>query len=213
MSLFRKVRILKINPYEPEEEAIAIASEILRSGGLVAFPTETVYGLGANLLNRKAIERIYRVKKRPKDKPLTIHIAKIDTLNEMVSNIPRIAQKLISKFWPGPLTVILNSKDNRKLAFRMPSSKVALSLIKKSDVPVVTPSANMSGKRPPRDTKEVLEDLGNNIDMILDGGPTEIGIESTVVDTTVFPFKVLREGAITKTQLKDAWHHEEEKKD
>ena len=211
MSLFRKVRILKVNPYEPEEEAINIASEILRSGGLVAFPTETVYGLGANLLNRKAIERLYRVKKRQKNKPLTIHIARMNTLNEMVPDIPRIAQKLINKFWPGPLTIILNSKDNRKLAFRMPSSKVALSLIEKSGVPIVTPSANISGKRAPRDTKEVLEDLGDSIDMILDGGPTEVGIESTVVDATVFPFKVLREGALTKTQLKDAWHHEEEK--
>lgn len=210
MNLFRRVRILKINPDEPEKEAITIAAEVLRNGGLVAFPTETVYGLGTNLLNKKAMNRVYKVKKRPKDKPLTIHISNLDMLKKMEVNISPIAQKLMGKFWPGPLTIILNSKDGKKIGFRMPSNKIALSLIKVSGVPIVAPSANISGNRAPRDIKEVLEDLNDNIDMILDGGPTIVGIESTVVDTTVFPFKVLREGAITKTQLKDAWHHGEE---
>lgn len=210
MSLFRRVRILKINPDEPEKEAIDIASQVLREGGLVAFPTETVYGLGANLLNKKAIERLYKIKNRPEEKPLTVHISNIDILKKMTADIPLIAGKLIDKFWPGPLTIILNSKDNKKIGFRMPSNKIALSLIEASGVPVVAPSANVSGHKAPQDIREVLEDLNDNIDMIIDGGRTELGVESTVVDTTVFPYKVLREGAITKAHLKDAWHYGEE---
>ena len=213
MNMFRKVRVLKVNPDDPENEAINIAAEILRNGGLVVFPTETVYGLGANFANEKAVERVYTVKKRPKDKPLTVHISSIDTLKEMVADIPPIAQKLINKFWPGPLTIILNSKDGRKVGFRMPSNRIALSLIKESGVPVVAPSANISGKRPPSSVEDVLEDLSDNIDMILDGGPTSLGIESTVIDATVFPCRVLREGAIGKSSLKDAWFHQEEEEE
>lgn len=205
MNQFRRVRILKINSNEPETEAIDIASDVLKNGGLVAFPTETVYGLGANLLNKAAIERVYKIKNRPPDKPLTIHISNMDILKEMVSNIPPLAQGLIDRFWPGPLTIILKSKEGEKVGFRMPSGKVARSLIEKSGVPVVCPSANISGNKAPRHAEEVLEDLNDNIDMILDGGPTEIGVESTVVDTTVFPCRILREGAIPKASLKDAW--------
>lgn len=210
MNLFRRVRILKIDPNEPEKEAIDIAADILKGGGLVVFPTETVYGLGANLLDKKAVKRVYKTKKRPSDKPLTIHISKVDTLSEMVGDIPPIARLLIDKFWPGPLTIILNSKDGEKIGFRMPSNKIALSLIEKSGIPVVAPSANLSGNRAPRDIKEVIENLEDKIDMVLDGGPTEVGRESTVVDTTVFPIKILREGAISKSSLKDAWRYEEE---
>ncbi len=209
MNLFRKVRILKINPKEPEASGINIAAEVLRNGGLVVFPTETVYGLGANLMNKNAIDRVYRVKKRSRRKPLTVHISSMDLLSQMVPDVPRIARFLIDKFWPGPLTLILNSKDGRKVGFRMPFNKIALSLIKASGIPVVAPSANISGARPPRDIKEVLGDLNDHIDMILDGGPTELGIESTVVDATVFPYRVLREGAISKAQIKDAWRSEE----
>lgn len=208
MSLFKRVRLLKVNPNEPEEQAISIAADILKNGGLVAFPTETVYGLGANLLNKKTIERLYKVKKRPKDKPLTVHISDMKMLKKMVSEVPVIAKMLIDKFWPGPLTVILNSKKGGKIGFRMPSNPVALSLIKESRVPIVAPSANLSGNKPPCNINEVLEDLSDNIDMVLDGGQTTVGIESTVVDTTVFPCKVLREGAITKSSLKDAWQHD-----
>lgn len=210
MNQFRRIRILKVDPNRPEEKAIDIAAEVLRNGGLVAFPTETVYGLGANLLNEKAIKRLYEVKRRPKDKPLTIHISNIDMLKKMVSDISLIAQKLIDEFWPGPLTIILNSKGNKKIGFRMPANPIALSLIRQTGVPIVAPSANISGNKPPKNVKEVLEDLKDSIDMILDGGATRVGIESTVVDTTIFPCKMLREGAITKARLKDAWHHEKE---
>ncbi len=203
--LFRRVRILHVNSEEPEKEAIDIAAEIIRDGGLVAFPTETVYGLGANLLNQKAIDRLYRVKRRPSDKPLTVHIADIGALEEMAEEIPAHARRLMDKFWPGPLTLILKTKDGKKTGFRMPSSKVARSLIEASGVPVVAPSANISGNRPPKDAKEVLEDLDAGIDMILDGGPTEVGTESTVVDASVYPVDILREAAISKEELEGVW--------
>lgn len=209
MNLFRKVRILKVDPKEPEMEAIILAAEVLREGGLVAFPTETVYGLGGNLLNKVTVERVYKVKNRPKNKPLTIHISNINTVKDIVGNIPPIVQKLIDRFWPGPLTLILKAKDGENYGFRMPSNRIARSLIEASGVPVVAPSANLSGMKPPRSTKEIMQGLGDKIDMIVDGGSTEIGIESTVLDTTVFPYRVLREGAIKKTQLKDAWHYDE----
>lgn len=208
MNLFKKVRILKIDQDVPEEGSINIAASILKKGGLVAFPTETVYGLGANMLNKKAVNRVYKIKKRPKNKPLTIHVSSMGMVIKMVSDISPIAQKLIKKFWPGPLTILLNSKNGEKLGFRMPSNNIALSLIKASNVPIVAPSANLTGKNPPCDMKEVLDNLDSNIDMIIDGGHTQVGIESTVVDATVFPCKVLREGAITKASLKDAWEYE-----
>jgi len=210
LSLFRKTRVLKINAHEPEEEGIDIAAEVLRNGGLVAAPTETVYGLGANLFNKKAVERVYKVKKRPKDKPLTIHISDIGTVKEMADGISPITQKLINKFWPGPLTIILYSKDGKKVGFRMPSGKIIRSLLEKSGVPIVMPSANISGNRPPKSARDVIDDLDSDIDMILDGGTAELGIESTVIDATVFPYRMLREGAISKARIKDAWHHEEE---
>ncbi|NQT05926.1 MAG: threonylcarbamoyl-AMP synthase [Candidatus Omnitrophica bacterium] len=208
--LFRRVRILKINPDNPEKAAIALASEVLKDGGLVAFPTETVYGLGADSLNKKAIERLYTVKKRPKDKPLTVHISRIEALKEMDVELCPLAEKLTRRFWPGPLTLILNSKKGKKIGFRMPSNRIALSLIEASGTPIVAPSANLSGGKAPKDAKAVMRDLGHNIDMILDGGQTDVGIESTVVDMTVFPCRILREGAVSKSQIKDAWHHEEE---
>lgn len=206
MNLFKRVRIIHIDPKNPQPKEIAAAAEVLRSGGLVVFPTETVYGLGANLFNEEAVERVYAVKNRPKDKPLTVHVARVDTVREM-SLISVVAQRLMDRFWPGPLTIVLNSKDGGKMGFRMPANKVALSLIEESNVPVVAPSANLSGKTPPTNVKEVLDNLNDNIDMILDAGPTEIGIESTVVDASIFPFKILREGAIHKSALKDAWRH------
>ncbi len=205
MSRFRKVRVLKIDPQNPEKEAIAIAAELLRDGGLVAFATETVYGLGANLLDKNAVDRLYDVKDRPKNIPFTIHVSNLKLLQKMVVNISPIAKKLINRFWPGPLTIIMNDKDGKKTGFRMPSNRVALDLIEKARVPVIVPSANISGEEPPTSADKVLEGLDNKIDMILDCGQTRIGIESTVIDTSVFPCKVLREGAIPRSTIKDAW--------
>ena len=205
MNLFKKIRILEINPVEPESAAIEIAAQIIREGGLVAFPTETVYGVGANLLNKNVIERLYRIKRRPSDKPLTVHIADMATLKDMVGDVSPAAQKLIDRFWPGPLTIILDSKDGKKIGFRMPSNKIALSLIKASEVPVVAPSANISGSTPPVNMEEVVEGLGDALDMVLDGGTTEVGQESTVVDATTVPCSIVRQGAISRSQLEEVW--------
>jgi len=208
MNIFRRTRILKVDPNHPEEEAIRIAADIIKDGGLVAFPTETVYGLGADYSNKKAIERIYKVKRRSKNKSLTLHISDMDMFKKLVSEVPSLAQKLINQFWPGPLTIILMSKDGKKTGYRMPNHKVALNLINKCGKPMVAPSANISGEAPPSDAHEVLKTLGHRADMILDAGKTAIGRESTVVDATVFPCRVLREGAVSKSRLAEAWHSE-----
>jgi len=192
-----KTRIIKVDPLSPNEKDIEFAATLLKDGGLVAFPTETVYGIGANYLKKEAIERLYKVKKRPKNKPFTIHIATIDTVKEMGCEIPNIGELLIKEFWPGPLTLILKSK-NGKLGFRMPKNTIAKSLISKSGVPIVAPSANLFGKKPAVEAGEILQDLGNDLDLILDAGKTDMQKESTIVDMTTFSPKILREGAILK---------------
>ncbi len=193
--------MVKVIPAKPEPAKIKEAALILRNGGLVVFPTETVYGLGANMFDRDAIKKVYRIKNRPKNKPLTIHIADIGMVKRIVGKIPSRAKKLIDKFWPGPLTLVLKDKSGKKIGFRMPDNKIAFLLIKESDVPVVAPSANISGRRAPRKTKEVLDDLDGKVEMVLDGGTTKIGIESTVLDLSGQRYKILREGAISEEEI------------
>jgi len=188
--------IIKIDPVNPDREKIAIAARIIREGGLVIFPTETVYGLAANLLDEKAMERLCRVKARPKGKPFTVHISDLKMIRDMGCEITGKTEKLIAEFWPGPLTIILKSHKGRKTGFRMPANKIALELIRASGVPIVAPSANLSGKQAPATADEAIADLAGKIDMVIDGGNTGIGIESTIVDMTVTPPKILREGAI-----------------
>ena len=197
----KKTVVLKVNPDKPARELIDSSAKVIRDGNLVAFPTETVYGLAANLLNKKAIDKLYRIKKRPRGKPLTVHIASLSTIKVMGCKINKVAKALIYKFWPGPLTIILKSRNGEKIGFRMPDNKAALALIKTSGVPVVAPSANISGKNPPRSAKAVLKELDGKIDILLDGGRTKVGIESTVVDLTAKPFKILREGAIKRSTI------------
>lgn len=191
-----KTKILKVSPLYPDPAKIDEAAELLREGGLVAFPTETVYGLGANLQDKAATEKLYRVKKRPKDKPLTVHIISVEQIRAFVDEVPRLGSKLIRKFWPGPLTLILRSKEGKAIGFRMPSNRIAQDLINKAGTPIVAPSANLSGRPAPKTADEVLSDLDGRIDMLIDGGPTQIGTESTVVDLTTSSPKVLRKGAI-----------------
>lgn len=195
--------LIKVNSVRPEPAKIKKAALILRSGGLVVFPTETVYGLGANMLDKGAIEKVYRIKNRPRAKPLTVHIADIRMAKKMAGEIPSKAKRLMDAFWPGPLTLILKNKNGEKVGFRMPDNRIAFSLIKEAAVPVVAPSANISGKRPPTTAKEILDDLGGKIDMVLDGGKTQIGVESTVVDLSGRQYKILREGAISKKEIKE----------
>lgn len=196
--------VIKIDPANPDKAAIAVAAKIIKDGGLVVFPTETVYGIAANLLDKKAVERLYRVKDRPEGKPFTVHISDLRMIRDMDCAITGAAEKLIAKFWPGPLTIILKSNKGRNIGFRMPANKTALELIMASGVPVVAPSANLSGKPAPTTAGEAMADLEGRVDMAIDGGRTEVGLESTVVDLTVDPFKVLRVGAIKEEELSKA---------
>lgn len=195
-----------------DEQAIMQAGEIIRNGGLVAFPTETVYGLGGDGLNPDSSRKIYEAKGRPSDNPLIIHIYRMEDLDVLVKEIPDSAKKLAEAFWPGPLTMILPKADCvpkettgglDTVAVRMPSHKVALAFIKAAGGFVAAPSANLSGKPSPTLAKYVLEDMDGRIDMIIDGGDIAIGLESTIVDLTGDVPMILRPGYITPDMLKD----------
>lgn len=205
-----KTLILKINPNEPERDKINGAAEIIKNGNLVAFPTETVYGLGANALDKGAVRKIFKAKGRPGDNPLIVHIADKEDLNKLVIDIPEIANILVDKFWPGPLTLVLK-KNNivpievtaglDTVAIRMPQNKIALALIEKSG-PIAAPSANLSGKPSGTSVKHVVQDFNDKIECIIDGGEAEIGLESTVLDLTSNPIRILRPGKITFEELR-----------
>ncbi len=207
-SSLKKTTIVQIDPDNPSKEAIAGAAEIIRRGGLVAFPTETVYGLAANRNDPVAMAKLSRVKERPADKHYTVHIASVSFIKKMGCKISKPARVLIKKYWPGPLTLVLPSKDGESIGFRMPANKVALELIKKANVPVVAPSANKSGSKPPVKASDVLDGLDGKIDMVLDAGTTKVGVESTVVCMSSIPFKILREGAIKTQELEKVLHNE-----
>lgn len=186
------------------------ASEILKQGGLVAFPTETVYGLGGNGLDSHASEKIYAAKGRPSDNPLIIHIADIDALEVLCTDVPKMAYRLAQRFWPGPLTMILNKSGIvphtttgglDTVAIRMPNHKTALRLIKASGVYIAAPSANLSGRPSPTKASHVLQDMDGRIDMIIDDDGVDIGIESTIVDLTSGIPVILRPGYITREML------------
>ncbi|MDE6518069.1 MAG: threonylcarbamoyl-AMP synthase [Acetatifactor sp.] len=195
----------------PEEEQILQeAGEVLRRGGLVAFPTETVYGLGGDALNPESSRKIYAAKGRPSDNPLIVHIARMEDLTPIVSQVPGEAVQLAQAFWPGPLTMILPKGERvpyettgglDTVAVRMPSHPVARRLIACGGGYVAAPSANLSGRPSPTSARYVIEDMDGRIDMIIDGGEGDIGLESTIVDLTVSPPQVLRPGYITQDML------------
>jgi tRNA threonylcarbamoyl adenosine modification protein (Sua5/YciO/YrdC/YwlC family) len=191
-----KTKIVKLNPDFPSEPLINEAAAILKNGGLVAFPTETVYGIAANVLNKDTVDRLYEIKKRPKNKPFSVHIADFNSLKQLNIVFSKDAERLAKRFWPGPLTLVAFNDKKEKIGLRMPDNNIAFLLIKKAGVPVIAPSANMSGSKAPVSVEEVLAEMDGHVDMILDGGRTRIGIESTVMDVTEKPFKILREGAI-----------------
>lgn len=206
-----QTKIIKINPINPEKPKIKIAANIIKSGGVVAFPTETVYGLGANALNPEAIKKIFEAKGRPLDNPLIVHINDKKDVYRLAKQIPKSAEKLMDKFWPGPLTLILNKSKIvpeivtaglDSVAIRLPSNKIALELIKESNAPIVAPSANLSGKPSPTLAKYVIQDLLGKINVIIDGGETEIGLESTVLDLTTNPPTLLRPGKVSLEELR-----------
>lgn len=202
--------IIKINPDNFKGEELEEACHILKDGGLVAFPTETVYGLGADGMNKAAAAQIYQAKGRPSDNPLIIHIAELEELGRVVEEVNEKAKKLIKEFWPGPLTLIFRKKEEvpfettgglDTVAVRMPSHPVAQKLIKESRTVIAAPSANTSGRPSPTQASHVKEDLYGKIDMLIDGGSVGLGIESTIMDMTVEPPMLLRPGYITMPML------------
>lgn len=205
------IRIIIPDKEHIDQTALASAAEILRTGGLVAFPTETVYGLGANALDAKAAEKIYGAKGRPSDNPLIAHIAHLKDLEPLVSSVSESGKKLIDAFWPGPLTLVFSKSGLvpykttgglETVAVRMPSDPIARSLISLAGVPVAAPSANTSGRPSPTTADHVFQDMDGRIDMIVDGGAVGIGLESTIVDVSGQVPVILRPGAITLEMLR-----------
>jgi len=205
-----KTRIRKIAYEAIDLQVMEEAGEIVRQGGLVAFPTETVYGLGGDALNARSSEKIYAAKGRPSDNPLIVHITKREDLDRIAEEVSEKAEKLIEAFWPGPLTLIFRKKDLvpkqttgglSTVAVRMPSDPIAAAFIKAAGGFVAAPSANVSGRPSTTMAEHVIEDLSGRIEMILDGGQAVIGLESTIVDVSTDIPVLLRPGAITKAML------------
>ena len=180
----------------PDPALIAQAATVLRGGGLVAFPTETVYGLGADATNPAAIERLNRVKGRPPDKPYSLHLHAPEQVRPFVAAVPPLAATLMERFWPGPLTIVMPGADGKTVGFRLPDHPIAQAFLKACGVPVAAPSANRAGFPPPTDASETLAALDGAVDCILDGGPSRLGRESTVVEVVDGRIEIRREGAI-----------------
>ena len=194
---------------QPTPENLIFAAELIKRGEIVAFPTETVYGLGANGLNVEACRKIFVAKGRPSDKPLSLHIASLEMV-ERVAKIDSTAEKLFETFCPGALTIILPKAKivpdfvtggKSSVGIRFPANDVALSLIKLSDCPIAAPSANLSGKNPPKNAQEVFDNLSGRVEIILDSGQCEFGISSTIIDLTCAEPKILRHGAIPDEKI------------
>ena len=203
-------KVYNISDINKDKEYIKEASNIIKNGGTVVFPTETVYGLGADALNEQAVKKIFIAKGRPQDNPLIVHVAS-KNIENLVLEVPSIAKEMMDKFWPGPLTIILNKKDVipnvtsanlNSIGIRMPDNEVALELIKESKTPIAAPSANISGRPSPTDVQRCTEDLDGKVDCILGGVNSRVGVESTIIDCTVNPPVVLRPGGITLEMLK-----------
>ncbi|MFW5865548.1 MAG: L-threonylcarbamoyladenylate synthase [Nanoarchaeota archaeon] len=203
-------RLFRVDPLRYSRSTIKEAAAIIEHGGLVAFPTETVYGLGANGLDERAVKKIFLAKGRPQDNPLILHVSGKEHVKKLVERIPEKAKRLMDIFWPGPLSIILKKSDLvpevtsgglDSIAVRMPQNAIALALIEESGCPLAAPSANLSGKPSPTSAQHVIDDMDSRIDAIIDGGDTNIGIESTVLDMTQDTPLILRPGKITREQL------------
>lgn len=207
-----ETKLVKVDTENPEKSVLTEAAEILKNGGLVAFPTETVYGLGANGLDEKACKRIYEAKGRPSDNPLILTIGDLDGLYKIVGKVTENAKKIIDVFWPGPITLVLPKADCvpetvtgglDTVAVRYPSNKIARELIKIAGIPVAAPSANSSGKPSPTRASHVEFDLNGKIEMIIDGGAADWGLESTILDVSEDKPVLLRPGAVTQDMIED----------
>lgn len=202
--------ILRLNAGNPDPDAIETAAEAIRRGELVAFPTETVYGLAADALNSEAVARVFEVKGRPSNNPLPVQVAAEDDIVRVAMDIPEVARELIRRFMPGPLTIVLRASPDLPdlvtagtgtVGVRIPDHPVALALLRACAVPIVAPSANPSGEPPPSTAGEVLAYLGGRIECILDAGPSRLKIASTVIDLTSTPPRILRHGAVSEGDL------------
>jgi L-threonylcarbamoyladenylate synthase len=205
-----KTAVLIVDPHAPQADPIARAAAVLRGGGLVSFPTETVYGLGANALDAAAVARIFTAKGRPAHNPLIVHVSGVAAVGEVAAAWPASAARLAERFWPGPLTLVLPRHEQvpdlvtaggPTVAVRVPAHPVAQALLQAAGVPVAAPSANRSSGLSPTRAEHVLQDLGGRIELILDGGPCPGGIESTVLDVTTNPPRLLRPGLLSLAQL------------
>lgn len=205
-----ETKLVKIDDLKSQSKDMDMAADLIKMGEIVAFPTETVYGLGADGLNKEAVKKIFKAKGRPQDNPLILHVDSIEMLGKLVVNIPPEAYICTEKFWPGPLTILFKKSDLvpeiitaglDAVAIRMPSHPIALELIKKAGVPIAAPSANTSGRPSPTRVSHVIEDMSGEIAMIIDGGETGVGLESTVLDLTEKEAMILRPGGITLEEL------------
>ena len=207
------VNLIKVNPRYPQRRWLQKAATILRTGGLVAFPTETVYGLGADALDPAAVEKIFRAKQRPGWDPLIVHVRDLAMAEALVVDMPASFRQLASQFWPGPLTLVMKKNScvpdavtagRPNVAVRMPRHPVAAMLLAEAGLPIAAPSANQFGRPSPTRAAHVVADLGERVDLILDAGPTPLGVESTVLDLTQSPPAILRPGGVTREQLEAA---------
>ena len=205
-----ETKILKIDESNIDKNLINVAANVIKDGGVVAFPTETVYGLGANAMDPKAIKNIFKAKGRPLDNPLIVHIADFSWLSEVVHSVPDVARKLMDAFWPGALTIIMKKKSKipyettaglDTVGVRYPSNKVAMEFIKACGVSIAAPSANVSGKPSATKGEHVISDLNGKVDCIITSNDSKIGLESTVIDVTTGIPTILRPGVVTKEQI------------
>ena len=207
-----KTQVLNINPDAICEEKIALAASVIRRGGIVAFPTDTVYGLGVDVFNEEAVRKVYRVKGREEQKPIGILISDESELCDLVGEVPESAKLLMRKFWPGALTLILSAEgvtnlltaNSGTIGVRISDNRIALSLVRESGVPVTSTSANLSGHASASCVEEVLGELDGKIDMVIDGGSLDSSVPSTVVDLTKGDLRILREGKVSRADIEEA---------
>lgn len=206
-----RARVVRVDPLRPGEEVVKEAADVLRRGGLVAFPTETVYGLGADAFNHEAVYRVFKVKRRPLDNPLIVHVSSLEMLHQVAIDVPDWVTRALSIAWPGPLTVVVKRRPTLPaivsggldtVAVRSPAHPVALKLIETLGRPIAAPSANIAGRPSPTRAEHVIEDLGDEVDVVIDAGETFFGVESTVVDVASPRPQILRPGPLGPEELK-----------
>jgi L-threonylcarbamoyladenylate synthase len=202
--------LLKLNPLAPEDDLIGRAARVLQNGGVIGYPTETVYGIGCNIFSQPAVKRIYQMKKRETDKAFILIAADIIQIKDIVAEIPEAAERLMENFWPGPLTLVFKASPNlattefrrvKTIAVRIPDCAICLALLKACGYPIVSTSANLSGQAAATTAQGVISLFNDYLDLVVDGGKTPSDIPSTVVDITKSPVKIVREGAISKLEI------------